>query len=146
MNRVRKSVRGVAAGPVILASAAVLAVSGPAQAAPATWAVANGAATATGTIEYRPVTGGRYADIVGAIAIGKSDGQCHYLRYYVPADLLGRGFNSARLCGEGVLPVESHAFLSMFGTAGFRFGLCRVAPGAADESPFVDLGAHCVRV
>jgi hypothetical protein len=146
MSRVWKSGRSVAAGLAILAAAALVAVSGPAQAAPATWAVANGAATATGTIEYRSVAGGRYADIVGAISVGKSDGQCYYLRYYVPADLLGRGFNSVRLCGEGVLPVESHPFLSLFGTFGFRFGLCRVAPGTADESPFADLGAHCVRV
>ncbi|MEV4274838.1 hypothetical protein [Actinoplanes xinjiangensis] len=146
MSRVWSSGRAAAAGLTVLVSAAAVAVSSPAQAAPATWSAANGAATATGTIEYRGVPGGRYADIVGAISVGKSDGQCYYLRYYIPADLLGRGFNSARLCDEGVLPVEAHPFLSLFGTFGFRFGLCRVAPGTADESLFADLGAHCVKI
>ncbi|MEU4158900.1 hypothetical protein [Actinoplanes sp. NPDC026670] len=133
---------------IAVAAAAVLAsvaISVPAQAAPVSWTVGNGAATAIGTLEYRSVAGGRYADVVGAISVAESDGQCYYLRYYVPADLLGRGFNSARQCGAGVLTVESHTFLSLFGTFGFRFGLCRVAPGTPEESSFADLGANCVR-
>ncbi|BEL09860.1 hypothetical protein Q0Z83_080510 [Actinoplanes sichuanensis] len=142
MNRMWNA-RIAAVASAILLSAAV---SGPAQAAPVSWSVVNGAASATGTLEYRSVTAGRYADVVGAISVAESDGQCYYLRYYVPADLLGRGFNSARQCGEGVLPVESHTFLSLFGTYGFRFGLCRVAPGAPEEVSFADLGASCVRV
>ncbi|WP_433793439.1 hypothetical protein [Actinoplanes sp. CA-252034] len=146
MNRLWTSSRVAAAASAVVATVATLALSSPAQAAPTSWKVANGAAAATGTLEYRSVTTGRYADIVGGITVAASDGQCYYLRYYVAADLLGSGFNSPRLCGAGALPVESHSFLPLFGTRGFRFGLCRVAPGTPEEASFADLGTHCVRV
>ncbi|GIE79260.1 hypothetical protein Aph02nite_52100 [Actinoplanes philippinensis] len=130
----------------MLMSAAAVSAPSPAMAAPAGWSVVNGAAAASGTTTYRSVAGGRYADVAGEISVGASDGQCYYLRYYVAADLLGQGANSARLCDQGVLPVESHAFLPLLGTRGFRIGLCRVAPGTPEEASIADLGAHCVRV
>jgi hypothetical protein len=146
VNRMWNSGRVAAAAAAVVTFTGALAISGPAQAAPSAWSAVNGAATASGTLEYRAATGGRYADVAGAITVGDTDGQCYYLRYYVPADLLGSGFNSPRHCGEGTVPVESHVFLSTFLNRGFRFGLCRVAPGTPEESSFAELGAHCVRV
>jgi hypothetical protein len=146
MSRMWNSRRAATTASTVLLAAAGLVIAGPAQAAPTSWQTVNGAATAAGTLEYRAVSGGRYADVIGSISVPRTDGQCYYLRYYVPADVLGQGVNSPRHCGEGTVPVESHIFVSTFFTRGFRFGLCRVAPGTPEESSFADLGAHCVRV
>ncbi|MGC4808926.1 hypothetical protein ACLQ29_00135 [Micromonospora sp. DT228] len=128
------------------AAVAAIAWASPAQAAstatvPGGFQAARGSATASGTLVFRAGWPGSYS-VTGTLTVSENDGQCYYVRYYLPTSLLGTGVNSSRQCGPGAVPMQRTLGVQLV-NYGVVLALCSTTPGAPEEATFVAPGANC---